>query len=225
LEARAARLEREREENARAAVAAERARIARELHDMVAHAVSVIVVKAEAADAVLDRQPEIAHAQLAAIQRTGRQAIAEMGRLLGMLRQDGAANELAPQPSLDQLDALLEQIRSAGLPTEIQVHGEPRPLAPSVDLAAYRLVQEALTNALKHAGPAATATVDVGYTHDTVAIEVGDTGRGSNGTDGGHGLIGMRERVALYGGTLKTGPRPGGGFCVAATLPIDPDER
>jgi signal transduction histidine kinase len=224
-EARAVRLEREREANARAAIAAERSRIARELHDMVAHAVSLIVVKAEAADAVLHRRPEVAHEQLAAIQTTGRQAIAELGRLLGMLREDGAAGELAPQPGLDQLETLVEQVRAAGLHADLEISGLRRPLAPGVDLAAFRIIQEALTNALKHAGTAASATVAVRFDTNTLTIDVTDTGRGSNGMGGGHGLIGMRERISLYGGTLHTGNRAEGGFRVAATLPLDPDPR
>jgi signal transduction histidine kinase len=224
-EARAARLEREREANTLEAIAAERSRIARELHDMVAHAVSLIVVKAEAAAAVLDRRPEVAHEQLAAIQTTGRQAISELGRLLGMLRENGATGELAPQPGLPQLEILLEQVRTAGLRVELEITGPRRPLAPGVDLAAYRIIQEALTNALKHAGTDACAMVALRYDATTLTIDVTDTGKGSRSKGGGHGLIGMRERVSLYGGTLQTGNRSERGFHVAATLPLDPDSR
>jgi signal transduction histidine kinase len=216
---RADRLEREREAQARAAVAAERARMARELHDVVAHSLSVMVVQAQAAERVLDGEQASAREALAAIDSTGRQALVEMRRLVGILRDDREL-ALAPQPGLGQLDALLEHVRDAGLPVALTVEGDPRPLAPGVDLSAYRIVQEALTNALKHAGPA-RAWVAVRYRAADVELEVTDDGRGPvDRDDGGHGLVGMRERVALYGGALDSGARNGHGFRVRARLPL-----
>jgi signal transduction histidine kinase len=219
LAGRADRLEREREAQSRAAVAAERARIARELHDVVAHSLSVIVVQAQAADRVLDGEQPSAREALASIDSTGRQALVEMRRLVGILRDDRELG-LTPQPGLGQLDGLLDQVRDAGLPVALGVEGEPRPLAPGVDLSAYRIVQEALTNALKHAGPA-RACVAVRYLADGVELEVTDDGHGPrDGHPGGHGLVGMRERVALYGGVLESGARNGRGFQVRARLPL-----
>lgn len=223
LEQRAARLERERESEARTAVAEERARIAREMHDVVAHSLSVMVVQAEAAEAMLDVEPERARRPLAAVQDTGRGALTELRRMLGALREtagDGDA-PLTPQPGLAGLGDLVDHVRAAGLPVELRVEGAARPLPSGVDLSAYRIVQEGLTNALKHAGPA-RAEVLVRYGDRDLELEVSDDGRGrddaSNG--GGHGLVGMRERVALYGGELDAGPRPGGGFGLRARLPI-----
>jgi signal transduction histidine kinase len=213
------------EETARAAVAAERSRIARELHDMVAHAVSIMVVKAEAADAVLERRPDQAHEQLAAVMRTGREALAEMTRLLGMLRGNGEPLELAPQPGVARLGDLISEVEAAGLPVDFATEGPARPLPPGVDLAAYRVVQEALTNTRKHGGDGAKARVRLVYGERTLAIDVRDDGRGGgNGHGGGHGLVGMRERVGLYGGTLELGPSTGGGFAVRAELPLEPPE-
>jgi signal transduction histidine kinase len=213
---RADRLEREREAQARAAVGA---RMARELHDVVAHSLSVMVVQAQAAERVLDGEQPSAREALAAIDSTGRQALDEMRRLVGILRDDREL-ALAPQPGLGQLDALLEHVRDAGLPVALTVEGEPRPLAPGVDLSAYRIVQEALTNALKHAGPA-RAWVAVRYRAADVELEVTDNGRGPlDRHDGGHGLVGMRERVALYGGALDSWARNGHGFRVRARLPL-----
>jgi signal transduction histidine kinase len=217
---RSARLEREREEKARAAVAAERERIARELHDVVAHSLSVMVVQAQAADRVLEGEQASAREALASVHATGRQALVEMRRLVGLLRQR-EGHDLAPQPGLGRLDDLVDQMRDAGLPVELTIEGDRRPLAPGVDLSAYRIVQEALTNALKHAG-AATARVAVRFRTDEVELEVVDDGRGpggANGGRGGHGLVGMGERVALYGGTLDLGPVDGRGFRVRARLP------
>jgi signal transduction histidine kinase len=225
LAERAERLERERETEARAAAAEERARIAREMHDVVAHSLSVMVVQAEAAEAMLDTDPERARRPLAAVQETGRSALTELRRMLGVLREiadEGAA--LAPQPGLAGLDALVQHVRDAGLPVTLRVEGDPRPLPPGIDLSAYRIVQEGLTNALKHAGPA-RAEVVVRYGPREVELTVRDDGRGfdprSNG--GGHGLVGMRERVALDGGRLSAGPRPApeGGFAMVAALPLD----
>ncbi len=229
LQARAAQLERERDEEAQRAVAEERVRIARELHDVVAHSVSVMVVQAAAARRIMDSRPDAARESMESIESTGRQALAEMRRLLGVLRSgDEEALARAPQPTLDYLPRLIEDIREAGLPVEVRVEGEPRPLPPGVDLSAYRVVQEALTNALRHAGPA-RASVVVRYGQDDVEIEVTDDGRGvpeDAGAAGGpgHGLVGMRERVALFRGEFQAGPGDGGGFAVRARLPVEPNQ-
>jgi signal transduction histidine kinase len=221
LHERAVRAEREREEQARTAVADERARIARELHDAVAHGVSVMVVQAEAAEEMLDTNPPAARGALHKVQRSGREALVELRRLVGILRDDGTRPELAPQPGLADLDALVGQVREAGLPTDLHVEGRGTHLPPGIDLSAYRIVQEALTNVLKHAGPA-RATVLVRYGPDALLLEVSDDGRGvgagANGS--GHGLAGMRERVALYGGELEATGGSEGGFRVRAVLPI-----
>jgi signal transduction histidine kinase len=225
LEERAARLERERDAQAQIAAAAERARIARELHDVVAHNVSVMVVQADGAGYALDSSPELARQALEAISSTGRQALAEMRSLLGVLRSaDGDPAELTPQPGVQQLAGLLEQARAAGLPVSFAVEGVPRPLLPGAALAAYRIVQESLTNARKHGGPAVTATVTLRFCEDRLVIKVTDDGRkpsAASRADGrGHGLIGMHERVEAYGGTVSAGPRPGGGWRVTAMLPL-----
>jgi signal transduction histidine kinase len=221
LELRAADLERRQEERARAAAAAERVRIARELHDVIAHSVSVMVVQAGAAEEVLRRDPQRAIEPLRAVQATGRDAIAELGRLLGILREHGEEVGLAPQPGLDDIGGLLDQARGAGLPVELTVEGRPRPLAPGVELAIYRVVQEALTNARKHAGDA-RAAVMLRYGDDEVSAEVRDDGSGAeNGHGSGHGLIGMRERVAVYGGSLDAARRAEGGFAVEVRIPLD----
>jgi signal transduction histidine kinase len=220
LQARTLELERERELNARLAVAAERARIARELHDVVAHDLSIMVVQAGAERrALAGARPETADV-LATIEATGRTAMAEMRRMLGVLRRSADDVALAPQPTLRRLDELVTQVREAGLPVELRVEGQARPLAPGVDLSAYRIVQEALTNALKHAGPA-HACVVVRYGDEALDVEVTDDGAGGAAAPaGGHGLIGMRERVAILGGRLDAGRRPGGGYAVRATLPL-----
>jgi signal transduction histidine kinase len=222
LEERAARLEREQDAHAQIAAAAERSRIARELHDVVAHNVSVMVVQADGASYALDTDPERARQAISAIAATGRQALAEMRSMLGVLRsasEEGA--DFAPQPGIEQLTRLLEQARASGLPVSFTVQGVPRPLPQATALTAYRVVQESLTNARKHGGPTATATVTLRFGEGEVAITVTDDGRGTTArADGlGHGLIGMRERVELFGGTVSAGPRPGGGYQVAATLP------
>jgi signal transduction histidine kinase len=216
---RAERLEHEREQKARLAVAEERVRIARELHDVVAHAISVIVVQAQAGQRVLEGEQASAREALGSIETTGRQALVEMRRLLGILRKEDRELALAPRPSLLYLDVLAERVREAGLPVELHVEGEARPLAPGVDLSAYRIVQEALTNALKHAGPA-SAQVVVRYRPGAVELEISDDGRGAvNGREGGHGLVGMRERAALVGGQVESGTNGGRGFTVRARLP------
>jgi signal transduction histidine kinase len=229
LEERAERLQREREAQSRAAVAAERARIARELHDVVAHNVSVMVVQADGAAYVLDASPEQAKQALGTISQTGRLALAEMRRLLGLLREsDDAGGEYVPQPGVDELDDLIEQVRGAGLPVRFAVDGRTRPLSSGVGLTAYRIVQEALTNTRKHGGPAAHASVRLTYEDAELRILIEDDGRGARtgrhddgGVDGlGQGLIGMRERIAMVGGTLDTGPRPEGGFRIKAALPL-----
>ncbi|MFF0790684.1 histidine kinase [Streptomyces spiralis] len=232
LEERAARLEKEREAQAKVAVAAERARIARELHDVVAHNVSVMVVQADGAAYVLDAAPDQAKNALETISSTGRQALAEMRRLLGVLRtgehQEGG--EYVPQPDVEQIKELVEQCRSSGLPVDFRIEGTPRPLPSGVELTAYRIVQEALTNTRKHGGPDAGASVRLVYFDDGLGLLVEDDGKGAphelyedGGADGqGHGLIGMRERVGMVGGTLDAGPRPGGGFRISALLPLKP---
>ncbi|MBW1604259.1 sensor histidine kinase [Streptomyces sp. JJ66] len=234
LEERAARLEKEREAQAKMAVAAERARIARELHDVVAHNVSVMVVQADGAAYVLDSTPDQARQALGTISATGRQALAEMRRLLGVLRtsEDGDPGEYVPQPGVEQLTELVEQVRGTGLTVDFLIEGTPRPLPSGVELTAYRIVQEALTNTRKHGGPQAGARVRVTYGPDELCLLAEDDGRGAQaelyeegGADGlGHGLIGMRERVGMVGGHLETGPRPGGGFRITARLPL-PGQR
>ncbi|MEU1008098.1 sensor histidine kinase [Streptomyces sp. NPDC005890] len=232
LEERAARLEKEREAQSKVAVAAERARIARELHDVVAHNVSVMVVQADGAAYVMDTAPDQARKALETISSTGRQALAEMRRLLGVLRtgEHQESGEYVPQPDVEQIDDLIEQCRSSGLPVDFKVEGTPRPLPSGVELTAYRIVQEALTNTRKHGGPNAGASVRLVYFDDGLGLLVEDDGKGAphelyeeGGADGqGHGLIGMRERVGMVGGTLDAGPRPGGGFRISALLPLKP---
>jgi signal transduction histidine kinase len=217
---RADRLVVERDERAREAVVQERARIARELHDVVAHAVSVIAVQSGSLRRRLRHErPEDAE-ELRVIEETARQALGEMRRMLGLLRTDDDGLALAPQPGLDQVDRLVEQVRDTGLAVEVAVEGEPRQLPPGVDLAAYRIVQEALTNVLKHAGPA-RARVALRYGDRELGLEITDDGSGTsaNGDGGGHGLVGMRERAALYGGSVEARPAPAGGFRVRARLP------
>ena len=223
LEEKARRLERERDQQAQIAAATERARIARELHDVVAHNVSVMVVQAEGAAYAMDTAPENTRKALGAIAETGRSALAERRRLLGVLRtQDGVA-ERAPQPGIDQLEDLLEQVRSTGITVEFTVDGVPVELPQGVALAAYRIVQESLTNARKHGGPDVSACVGMHYNERELRLRVTDDGRGAGApTDGqGNGLAGMRERVAMYGGELTAGPRPAGGFQVEAVLPYE----
>jgi signal transduction histidine kinase len=220
---RAIALEHERDAKARAAVAEERVRIARELHDVVAHGISVIVLQARGGRAVLDPAEGEARQAFGEIESTAQGALTEMRRLLGMLRQHDEELALGPQPSLANLDALAAHVRDAGLPVDVVVNGDVTRLPPGVDLSAYRLVQEGLTNALKHAGPA-RARVYVSCSDDDVEVEVSDDGHGLNGkgdSTGGHGLTGMRERVSMLGGQIEIGPRENGGFALRARLPID----
>ena len=220
VEERSAALEREQDANVRVAAAEERARIARELHDVLSHSVSVMVVQAGAERLALGSERAATGETLEAIENTGRQALAEMRRLLGMLRAEGESPAHAPQPTLAELDGLVSQVREAGLPVELYVEGEPTALPPGVDVSVYRIVQEALTNVLKHAGPA-TARVVVRYAGRELELEISDDGRGSAAVgDAGHGLVGMRERVALYGGDFDAGVSNGGGFVVRARLPL-----
>jgi len=227
LEAKAVRLEREREQEARRAVARERARIARELHDVISHNVSVMVVQAAAGGDVFDAEPSRARSALTSIEATGREALSELRRLLGVIRTDDDADPaLAPQPGLERLAALLEQVRAAGLAVELTVEGARSPLPPGLDLAAYRIVQEALTNTLKHA-EASQASVTVRYGATELMVDVIDDGHGAaaNGAPGGgRGLVGMRERAALYDGSIRAGPRPDGGFAVSARFPLSHEE-
>ena len=218
---RAAELERAREELARRAVTEERLRIARELHDVVAHSMSIIAVQSGVGVHVLDSQPEEARKALVAVEATSRQALVEMRRLLGVLRQEAEPRgSLAPAPGLAELEALTAEVARAGVRVEVRIEGTPTELPAGLDLSAYRIVQEALTNVVRHAGPA-TARVAVRYAPGRMSVEVVDDGRGGDHGDQGHGIPGMRERAALYGGTLEAGPLPGGGFRVAATLPLE----
>lgn len=209
-------------EKARAvtAIMEERAQIARELHDVVAHSISVMVLQARGGRRVLESDPADARDAFANIERTGEQALDEMRRLLGMLRRGDEAPALAPQPSLKQLETLVEQVQAAGLPVQLIVEGEPRDLPQGVDLSAFRIVQEALTNALTHAGPA-RARVVLRYLAEELELEVSDDGPGTGDDVGsGYGLVGMRERVSVYGGELQAGRQPGGGYALRVRLPL-----
>jgi signal transduction histidine kinase len=202
------------------AVREERARIARELHDVVGHGVSVMTVQASAVRRLLRPDQEREREALLVVEQTGREALAEMRRMVGVLRRPEEAPTLAPQPSLTHLDKLVEQVREAGLRVQVQIEGNPTQLPPGVDLTAYRLIQEGLTNALKHA-EASRADVLVRYGDGEVELLVTDDGRGDGNAQGsGHGLVGMRERVSVYGGELDAGPQPGGGFRLRAKLPL-----
>jgi signal transduction histidine kinase len=219
-EERAIRAEREREAAARVAVAEERARIARELHDIVAHAVSVMVLQVGAVRHQLPDELDADRDALTGVERAGRMALAEMRRLLSAMRRDGEEVELVPQPGLDGLDSLLDEVGRAGLPVELRVDGQPFPLPRGIDLSAYRIVQEGLTNALKHAH-ASDADVIVRYRPDELEIEIRDNGQGSATSDGlGHGLVGVRERVKIYGGEMSAGTSADGGFVLSTRLPI-----
>jgi signal transduction histidine kinase len=232
LEERAARAERERDAQAQISAAAERARIARELHDVIAHNLSVMVAQADGGAYAFDAAPAQSREALAEIGRTGRQALSEMSSLLGILRTDPEAPPLAPAPAAAEIEQLVTQAREAGMRVSYTVAGTPRPLPGGLSLAAYRIVQEALTNVRKHAGPEAAAEVTLHYGHDDLLVRVTDDGPGVGGTlpryrqtgpmQPGHGLTGMRERAAMYGGTGQGGPRPGRGFDVTTRLPLPP---
>ena len=204
---------------AEAAIVEERARIARELHDIVAHAISVIVLQARGGRRMLDSEPRETLGALNTIEHTGQQALVEMRRLVGLLRENAEELALAPQPTLSQLERLVEEVRTAGLPVVLSIEGDAVELPPGIDLSAFRIVQEALTNALKHAGPA-QARVSLRYLADGLDVEVADDGAGTNNGDGGgHGLVGIRERVSMYGGELDAGPQAEGGYAVRVRLP------
>ena len=222
--ARADRVERDREEATRQAVADERTRIARELHDIVSHSISVVAIQTQAVRRRLRPEQDREARDLAAVEATARQALAEMRRLFGVLRADGESASLTPQPGLGELERLVKGADSAELPVRLAVHGSPYPLAPGVDLAAYRIAQEGLTNALRHSG-ASTVTVEIRYDPTQLEVSVTDDGSGLDGGSrpdgsGGHGLVGIRERVALYDGTVSLGPGPAGGTRLTARLPV-----
>ncbi len=221
LEERAQRLEFERDQQAQIAAAGERARIARELHDIVAHSLSVMVAQADGASYALEHDPEQAGRAIATVAQTGREALTEMRRLLGVLRTPEAPDGTTPQPGVEEVEELVERVRGAGLSIDLTMEGDARPLPAGAGLAAYRIVQEALTNTLKHAGPQAHAEVTISYREHDVEVRVDDDGRAPtlNGRPG-QGLIGMRERAALYGGQVETRRKPGGGYQVVASLPI-----
>jgi signal transduction histidine kinase len=223
LDARTRELQSEREENARSAVLEERVRIARELHDVVAHHVSVMGVQAGAARRVMAQQPGKAEAVLSSIEASSRQAVLELHRLLGVLRRADQPDELTPQPDLAQLPELVAQAGNGGLVVELSIEGQPRALPRTLEVSAYRVIQEALTNSLRHSG-GTTARVRVDYQPAVLEVEVLDDGKGngqSPGSVGGHGLMGMRERVGLHGGHLRAGRTPEGGFAVHATFPLN----
>lgn len=215
----ARQLERERDERAALAAALERSRIARELHDVIAHSLSMIVIQAAAERRVIVDPSSATGEVLRTIEEAGRQAMSDMRRLLGILRRSDEDAPQEPQPRLRDLDLLIDHVQAAGLNVDLEVTGEARELSPGVELSAYRIVQESLSNVLKHAS-GGRARVRIGYENGELELEVSDDGKGAPVvTPGGHGLLGMRERVALYGGNLEAGPRPGGGFRVRAVLP------
>lgn len=244
LRERAVRLEVERDQQVQLATAAERARIAREMHDIVAHSLSVVIAQADGGRYAAATDPAAAERSLTTIAETGRAALADMRRLLGVLRTDvdpsrdaragndagnGVRNgtgtavaDLVPQPDAAQIDTLVEQVRASGMRVSLVRVGTPRPLPPGIGVNAHRICQEALTNVLKHAGPDPAVTVVERWAPDRLVLEISDDGRGAAAEDdgGGHGLVGMRERAALFGGTLRAGPRPGGGFAVHAEIPL-----
>lgn len=222
---RAERLDGEREQRVRTAAQSERVRVARELHDVIAHSVSVMVVQAGGARMVMDSEPERAEDSLRSVERAGREALAEMRRLLGVLDSGADPRELAPQPGLADIESLVSRARSAGVATDLRIEGVATTIPPALDLCAYRIVQEALTNAIKHAGPAG-AEVCVRWAEDALELEVCDDGRGpiaNGGASGGHGIAGMRERAALHGGIIHAGAGVKSGFAVRARLPLSPE--
>lgn len=225
LEERAERLERERDALAAVAASTERARIARELHDVVAHSLSVMVAQADGASYTVGTDPARAGRAMATVADTGRSAMTEMRRLLGVLRPTETGTDLTPQPGVHEIPALVAKVRGAGLPVDLVVDGPARELPAGMELAAFRVVQEALTNTLKHSGPGATANVALHYDRTGLTVHVADDGAGIRrpGNDAaGQGLAGMRERVGMYSGTLRTGPCETGGFTVTAQFPLDP---
>ncbi len=224
LREKADRLERDQRERAHRAAADERNRIARELHDVVAHSVSVMVIQTQAARRIAGEDRETAREALRAVESCGRDALTEMRRMMGVMRRGDEALAGTATPTLSELTTLVDRARAAGLPVQLTVDGEPRELTPGLELVAFRVVQEALTNAIKHAGPA-EAAVRVAFAPEAIELEITDTGRGpsseaDDGDGGGHGLVGMRERLNLYGGELHTGRRRGGGFQVRARIPL-----
>jgi signal transduction histidine kinase len=219
LEDQAHELARNRAERERAAVLSERTRIARELHDVVAHDVSIMLVQAAAAKRTVPTDPDRARAAIAAVEGTGREALGELRRLLGVLRRGDEELALAPQPTLTRIGPLVERMRAAGLTVDLEVEGEPVALPAGLDAAAFRIIQEALANIARHAG-GARAAVRLAYAPTALELTVSDAGAGTGETGDGHGLVGLRERVALYGGRLTAGPRSGGGFELRASLPV-----
>jgi signal transduction histidine kinase len=213
-------LETERDFHAERVVAEERQRVARELHDIVAHRVSMMIVQSEAGGSVASGGGDDVAERFDANAASGREALTELRRLLGVLRNQDEADQLAPQPSIDRLDSLVDEMAGAGLSVVLSVEGRVRSLPPGVELSGYRIVQEALTNSLRHAGPA-NVTVRLRYSDDALDLEIADDGPGRRGSSVGWGLVGIRERVAMFGGSLTVGERPGGGFLVGATLPLD----
>jgi signal transduction histidine kinase len=227
LRDRADRLERERDQQARLAAADERARIAREMHDVVAHSLSIVIAQADGGRYAAELEPRAAARALDTIGETGRAALADMRRILGVLRADQLGEDgpdLAPQPATDDLERLIDQVRASGVQVSLVQVGTPQALAPGIGLTVFRICQEALTNVLKHAGPDATVTVRQRWGPSSLVLEISDDGRGAAAEDdgAGHGLLGMRERVALFDGTMHAGPRPGGGFEVRVELPLPP---
>ncbi|CAA9556297.1 MAG: Two-component system sensor histidine kinase, partial [uncultured Thermoleophilia bacterium] len=221
-ERRATALAAARDEHAREAVAEERARLARELHDVVSHSVAVMIVQAEAGDVLLDDDPARARSALRSIAASGRDALLDLRRLLGVLRAEEGAAALGPQPGVGAIESLLDDVRAAGLDVDLAVEGRPEPLPVALDLSAYRIVQEGLTNVIRHAG-GARARVTLRYEDGRLGVEVSDDGHAPASPAGaaGRGLIGVRERVALYGGEVEAGPRADGGFTLRAVLPLD----
>jgi signal transduction histidine kinase len=224
LQDRAARLEFERDQEGRLGAAAERARIAREMHDIVSHNLTVMIGLADGATYALQSSPDTASSAMGRVSATGRQALGEMRRLLGVLRDDPSAEPLAPQPGVDRLDDLLAKVEAAGVPVSIEIEGDPHELSGGVQLAVFRVAQEALTNTLKHASRPASARLVLRIAGGRVELVVTDTGSATARAGcGGRGLRGMRERAAAYGGTLEAGPRPDGGWRVCLTLATDVD--
>ncbi|WP_456696455.1 sensor histidine kinase [Aeromicrobium sp. P5_D10] len=222
LEERAAQLERDAEQQTQIATAAERARIAREMHDVVAHSLSVMVVQADGALYAAQKRPEQALDTLRTISATGRASLTEMRKLLGLLRDGEAEVDLAPLPTATDIPAMIQQLRDSGLTIELQITGDLDQIESATGLTMFRVVQEALTNTLKHAGPQVTATVDLLVTTDAVHIRVDDDGRGGSvaNDEHGHGIVGIRERIAVHAGEVTAAPRPGGGFRVLAVIPM-----